>query len=503
MWTLADWSRDAKRVARLRDYAFPEQLAFIDDTAKRKSLLCPRRAGKSEADGLHLLIGALTYPETNHLYCGLTQGTCRSIMWPKLRELNSPKRRRFVEGTTEYRTVGLDLGIPLECFNESRLELRLENGSVIRMLGMDATEAQREKALGDHYKTVIGDEAASFRTDLKKMFETYLEPATMDDDGTIALTGTPDPDEARGFFYAVTEGKAAGWSRHNWSTLANPGTRAMYAKRLAQIHEKDPAYEETDEYRCMWQGLWPRKALGRVYQFAPEVNFIDHLPANIDERVIAIDLGWDNATAISEVGWSQDDPTLYVMQVVKLYAEDAMIDRIAARAHQIAAARGSYVRWTVDGANKTVVEELRRRYGLPLEATDKSTDTKAKSIRMFNTDLQRGKIRVLRGACADLVAEWAGTDEAGQEVTLGEGKGIVPLIWDKRAANARVPRREEDPRCANDASDSVLYAWRMSRAFMEVPPEDWAPPTDAEKMRQFWAEERERLGRETSAQDWG
>lgn len=461
-------------MSRIRDAMFPEQRAFVESKAWKKALLCSRRAGKSQAAALSLLRTALRHRGSVSRYLGLTRQTAKDIMWDTIKD--------WVER----------LRIPPPAFNESELSVRFHNGSTFRIFGMDATKKEASKALGGKFKEVHIDEAASFRIDLKGLVKAFIEPATMDpcpcgcgESGSIVLEGTPDPDEARGFFFEVTSGKEPTWELHSWGTADNPHMRQQYLAKLAELQAKDPLYLETDEAQCMYFGRWPQNATGLVYRFDRTRNLVDAPPPNITDRVISIDIGWNDASAIVEAGWVEGQQDLYLLHAEKSPA--MLLDELATRARAVEAHRpGTRTRWVVDGANKTAVMELRRRYGLPLHASEKQE--KNHWIRIMNTDLVRGRIRVVRGACLDLVVEWTGCDEDGRTV-----KDATPLVWDKRAQQARPPRMVEDQRCKNDASDAALYATRYARNFLEEPVEDVRPKTAEEKIAEFWGEERERL----------
>ena len=460
-------------MSRIRDAMFPEQRAFVESRSTKRALICSRRAGKSQAAALALLRTAVGHPGSVSRYLGLTRTTAKDIMWDTLKE--------WVD----------TIKIPGVRFGEVDLSVKFPNGSSFRIFGMDATTKEAKKALGGKFKQVHIDEAASFRIDLKGLVKTFIEPATMDpcpcgcgESGALLLEGTPDPDEARGFFFEVTTGKEPGWDVHSWSTAQNPHMRAQYLAKLAELEAKDPHYLESDEGRCMYLGQWPVNATGVVYRFDRARNLVDQAP-RITSRVISIDIGWNDASAIVEAGWADGDKDLYLLHAEK--SPEMLLDELAARARKVEAQRpGVPTRWVVDGANKTAVMELRRRYGLPLEASEKQE--KNHWIRMMNTDLVRGRVRVLRGACVPLVVEWTGCDEDGREV-----KDATPLVWDKRAQQARPPRMVEDPRCKNDACDAALYAFRYARNFLEEPAEVVRPQTDEERLAEFFAERRERL----------
>lgn len=436
---LAALARESAVYAR----GFREQIAFINDPARKKSLLCPRRAGKSECAGIYMVLECLRHAAVHCLYVGLTRDTAKDIMWDKLKAI-------LDESSVPYKA------------NETDLTITFDNRSRIKLFGLDAHEGMKAKVLGGKYRLVVLDEAASFRTDIKSLVKVHLKPALGDHNGTVVMMGTPDPDEALGFFYEVTEGippEAAGWSRHRWTTFANPYMADIRRAELEEIHEEDPLFEQTDAYRCMYLGEWPRDHKGRVYLFDRERNVTDAAPDDIYARVIGVDLGWTDDTAIVEVGWKHGDPTLYVLGGEKCphMLLDEISDRIKRRMQRLK----THTRVVVDGANQQVVQELRRRYGLPLENAEKSE--KVSNIRMLNTDMQRGRIQVVRGEASALVAEWTGADEDGREVA-----GATPLVWDARAMMGKVKRKVEDPRCPNHLSDCALYAFRASNAFREA-----------------------------------
>jgi hypothetical protein len=456
----------ARKLARVRAAAFSHQRAFIDDPSRLKALLCPRRAGKSEADALYLLETAYLRPGSRSRFLALTRQTAKDILWDKLKEIN----RRL--------DLGLDDG-----FNETELSLRVPNGSAIRLMGMDASETQAAKVLGGKYDLAILDEAASFRVDVRKLIKDFIKPATEDNLGTIVMTGTPDPDEARGFFYEVTTGKEADWSLHGWSTLDNPHMRENWQAALDKIKATDPLYMETDEYRCMYLGQWPRDAGGRVYRFDRERNLIDAADVpRITDRVIGVDLGWNDASAIVSLGWAEHAREVYVTHTEK--HTEMLLDDLAKRIHSVAQDGTGAVQYVIDGANKTAVMELRSRLGIPFIAADKHE--KNSWIRMMNTDYVRARIRVVQGACSDLVSEYTGADEQGIAI-----KDAKALVWDKRARAQRPPRLVEDPRCENHAADAALYAWRFSRNYLEEPVEEHKPQTAEDKVREFMRRRRE------------
>jgi len=156
-----------KRLAKRRggaqpnflDAKFAAQSAFISDPARMKVALCTRRSGKSYGAGLYLCKEAWETAGVSCLYLALTRDSAKKIMW---KDVLKPISRR----------LNLDAR-----FNESELTATLPNESVIYILGVDSTEEEKKKLLGQKYKLVIIDEAASFSVDLNELVYGVLKPA--------------------------------------------------------------------------------------------------------------------------------------------------------------------------------------------------------------------------------------------------------------------------------------------------------------------------------------
>lgn len=462
---IAEMARRQCVVEAIEAAAFEQQRAFVQDESPLVALLCPRRAGKSRAGALRLFRTAVKFPGSQSRYFGLTRQTSKDIMWDVLKQVNEE----------------LKIGA---AFNETELRTTLPNGSSFRLVGMDANEKERRKVLGGDLKDAILDEAASFHVDLRALIKDFIGPATIRQRGTIALTGTPDPDEARGFFYEVTTGKEPGWTPHSWDTLDNPYMREEWAAKLALITETDPAYLETPEFRCMYRAEWPDSPSGWVYQFNRTRNVIDatDLP-EIHHAVLGIDLGWKDDFALTLMGWNRHDKRIFILHTEK--APKKYLDHIAQRADVVASFVKCHVSRVIDGANQQVVQELRKRYKLNAENTDKAD--KAGLIRIMNTELMCGRVLAVRGwvdetghprGSTPLVVEWSGADEAGMAV-----KDATPLVWDRRAMQHRPPRLVEDSRCPNHAADAALYAFRYAWNYLGRSETQHVVPGTEEAMR--------------------
>jgi hypothetical protein len=126
-------------------------------------------------------------------------------------------------------------------------------------------------------------------------------------------------------------------------------------------------------------------------------------------------------------------------------------------------------RVVIDGANKQGVEHMRRVYQLPLEAAEKSG--KYDFIRMMNTDLQMGRIKVVRKECRPLIDEWRS------------------LEWDKRDPS------KENESIENHCADAALYGWRLARHYLAEPVKPKPAAVDSEEAFNQMMERRARPNR--------
>lgn len=407
------------------------------DPAKLKVVLCTRRSGKTYGAGLWLVEGAHLTPGSSSLYVALTRASAKRIMWRDV--LKVIDREKKLGGR----------------FNETELSVTFPNGSAIYLLGLDADEGEKEKALGQKFRRVAVDEAASYSIDLNELVFGVLKPAVADYRGEIALIGTPG-NFKRGLFFDLTKGQdpgasgtweAAGWSGHRWSAFDNPHIREKWVEEIADLKRMNPRIEETPLFQQHYLGRWVIDDTQLVYRYEPGRNdFGGKLPAFAGRGrwhyVLGIDLGFADSTAWSVCAYHDLDRTLYVVETDK--AERLDITDVAVRTRALAA-RYEFDALVVDGANKQAVEEMRRRHDLPLRAADKTG--KVDFIELMNGDFISGRIKLDPVRCAPLVEEYAG------------------LIWDERST-----KREEHPAAPNHVCDATLYAWRHCYAYLAQTP---------------------------------
>lgn len=460
---LAEVQRYASRPhLRLVDPKFTKQAAFIRSKAKLKAAKCTRRAGKSYGIGLALYKAAIDHPGSTSLYLALTRDSARNIMWNDVMKTIAKKH---------------DLGAD---FNETHLRVTLPNGSEIKLAGADASKEEMEKYLGGKYPLIVIDEAGSFKQDLRKLIYENLEPAVADYDGTIIVIGTPTA-LTQSFFFEVTqpqvERRERGWEVHEWNTFDNPYMDAKWRKIIDRKIAANPRVMETPAYRRMYLGEWVIDIDGLCYKYSHDRNFLQSLPTGDRYMtVLGVDLGYEDASAFVICQYSFVDKNLYIIDAYKQTNMD-----ITAVAERIKFLIQKYdpAKIVIDNAAKQSVEEMRRRFNLPLDPADKTG--KSDFIDIMSSELVAGVIKVLPGAEA-LSKEWGS------------------LIWDRDKLE-RTKKREEHPACENHLADAALYAWRYCYNYMS---QDDSPEikTDEQRVEEWFEQEAEKLHTDKNLPWW-
>lgn len=406
------------------DKCFKEQYDFIYDNSPLVAALCTRRAGKSYGVGEKLFKKCFDYPGSTVLYLALTRDSAKRIMWKDILPVIAAKYKiKYTPNITE-------------------LTYTIDNGSVIKLAGADATEKEREKFLGGKYSYCAIDEAGSFTYDLAQLIEEYLEPAVTDYDGSIDLIGTPTM-YWQGYFCKVTDEGEPGWKVHKWNTTSN---RYMphWDKRLKLLKERNPDIEQTPSYKRMYLGLWHKDTDVLIYKFVPTRNLCERLPdRKIDGQVLGIDLGFNDDTAYSLARWYQYNPNLYFIDSQKHKGQiiDDVVKTITRYMN-----RHDIAKIVIDNASKQFVESLKARnelYGVIIEAAVK-TD-KMNFIELMNSDFITGRIKLLNAETFELQKEYSNL--------IKDPKSDVPKELDS---------------CDNHLCDASLYAWRYARNYFSV-----------------------------------
>ena len=415
-------------------YCFDKQRSFIEDKAHFKAAFTTRRAGKSTAIGIYIVKTAMENPNCNLLYLGLSKETASRTL---RKDILNPILRHFKL-----------------IVNETEKKITFPNGAVLFIQGVNASDKELAKVLGQKYLLAFLDEAQSYTVDTKNLIYQSLGATIQDMQGTIVMTGTPT-DNTNSFFYEVTkqEGpRAPGWKVHEWNTFDNTVLQSdglsQADKARIQIQEfKDtlPNVEETDWFQQQYLGRWIIQNSLKVYKFNEQRNMIDpRQPFIKDDNlffILGIDFGATDASALTVLAYHRYDPNVFVLHSEK--HTDWSITDVANRIKDLNATY-HFSHMVGDSAAKQSILEIARHHGLPLKPTIKS-GTKRESVAIINADLITGNIKFDIKECPGLIKE------------------MERLIWDPKSVAEG--RYKELASLDNHECDAFNYAYHMSKHY--------------------------------------
>lgn len=231
------------------------------DRHRFRVLCCGRRWGKTTL-AIDQMKGCASIPNNRIAYIAPTYQQARDIAWEQLKN---------------------DCRQAADSINESRLEIKLVNGSLIILRGWEAIETLR----GQKFNLVVLDEVAMMRN-FELMWQEVIRPTLTDMKGEGLFISTP-----KGFnhFYDLfnTQEKDADYKSFHYTTYDNPHLPS---------EEIDKAKQELGEDRFAQEYLADfRKTQGLVYKdFDRDRHVFSELPSNIQvvDVLAGLDWGWTN-----------------------------------------------------------------------------------------------------------------------------------------------------------------------------------------------------------------
>lgn len=457
--------------SRIRASTHQKALDFIFDPARYISLLCNRGAGKTFDELCRLILAMMRGDRTsgkgaNCLYVAKNREQARGIVWSDLKEL--------------IFRLGFE---SLAKFDEVRSELRLCNGSWLKLLGFDERD-EIEKPRGKSWHEVAVDEAGSARTDLLARFiDEVIGPRLV---GALVLFGTPGY-LLEGMFYDASrpgsslhrpyaqrnEEFPAGWiwSSHAFSTKDGADAGIAAIAELHRIQLEDKAKKGYSDSNPKWlregMGQWAQDDTTSVYvyrayddqghefnQWTPEPSPLHatrwaRLPPGFDPKTwghaLVMDIGWKDAFALEAFAWSYTDPSRTMWHIGEFYktkqSTRAVATMLLGEGLSITKPGGvlgelgwpDFLVADCSGQGDRFVEDMRVEYGLIIKAIDKHPKYKDPAIEIVNADMFEARFKIMKGSA--LAAELVGL----QWVVDSNGK------------------RLENPRQPNHGCDALLY----------------------------------------------
>ena len=419
---------------------FAQQLDFIKDDSKRKILCLTRRSGKSYAVAIYLIYVALSYPGAKLIYINTTKGEAKNVMWHEI-----------------FETIFIKFNIKAELI-DSKNEIRLDNGSIVYLHGVDATPKEMNKLRGKKFHLAVVDECQNYTQDLRQLILQVLGPTLADLNATICLIGTPGNQMGEHYWWTLNRPDTTekGWKHFHWGWKDNPHVRVNMQKQVDEMLQHNPLIAKTPWFRQEYMGEWVPETDARVYK-SDGYNYVERLPDEFLRNatfLLSIDLGYHDATAFLVAAYNKRfNDKLYVLESIKhtrltITAVAQYIKEYMKKYHF----RSIYV----DAANKQAVEEMRQIHNLPLQAAEKLG--KEAHIALLNSDFITHNIFIHQPFNFSLIQE------------------LNTLIWDPKALLKG--NHKEDQTKENHLTDALLYAHHGSRHYWYKPKE---VPPDAEE----------------------
>ena len=241
----------------------PSQATVALNPKRFRVLCCGRRWGKTTL-AIDQMKGRASIPNSRVAYVAPTYQQSRDIAWEQLRN---------------------DCKNAAESINESRLEIRLVNGSQIVLRGWEAIETLR----GQHFDMIVLDEVAMMRNFWSNWNE-VIRPTLTDTKGEALFISTP-----KGFnhFYDLynTQDRDTDYQSFHFTSYDNIH---LPKEELDKAAKELPEDQYAQEYLADF-----RKTQGLVYKdFKREQHVYRDEPINVIERLVPIDWGYTNPTAI-------------------------------------------------------------------------------------------------------------------------------------------------------------------------------------------------------------
>lgn len=433
-----DAAKESKPV--LLDPNFPKQNNFIQDPARYISAQCSRRAGKTNGLCYRFHKSMDKYPKSQCIYLGLTLDSAKGAMWPAFEEFN----QRY------------NLGYE---FIESKKTIVHRNGSKLIIVGADMKNFIK-RLKGRKYPGVAIDESQDFGNHLESLIDDVLTPSIADyKDGWIAITGTPGP-VPRGYFFEVTCNKKFGFSHHGWTLYENPNMPSPQ-EFVADLIKRKEWTMDTPTLKREWLNQWVLDTNSLWVKYNEQLNHFDTLPVGHKwSHVMGVDIGFKDADAIAVLAWSETCPQTYLVHE-QITRKQGITDLVA----QIDELQKKYDVYKIvmdeGGLGKKIGEEIRKRFGCPLEPADKAN--KQDNVEFLNDDLRLGKFKA-KGASQ-----------------FAQDSYMVEIDWLKST-----PKRIQlKTTFHSDIIDAVLYAFRESYGYTHRP----TPPALIKGTKE-WAEQQ-------------
>lgn len=340
----------------------PSQSQIVRDLHRFRVVCCGRRFGKTTLAIDEIKACAAMRAGSRIAYIAPTFQQARDIAWQQLK--------------TDCKQAAAHI-------NETRLEIKLVNGSLIILRGWESIETLR----GQKFDLIVLDEVASMRN-FWLHWQEVVRPTLTDTKGQAIFISTP-----KGFnhfydLYNLRE-KDSDFASFHFTTYDNPHVPSEEVdKARAQLGDTRFAQEYMADFK---------KTEGLVYK---EFDRVTHLyteePYGIIEKIAGIDFGFTNPCAVIEL-WRDRSDCYWVEN--EFYETQRTDSQVA----EYVAAKG-FNKVYPDPESPAAIEELRKK-GVSIRDVIKGKDSIENGIRKVQDLLRAGKLKV-NARCVNTILEF-------------------------------------------------------------------------------------------------
>lgn len=395
---------------------------------QRDYVLCPdaictnhaaRRSGKSAGNVRRLARKAARHPNGLSFFGAKDLKTCKRIIGPTVREVSQ-----------EY-----DLGFQWSSQDNAFIA---PNGYQIWLIGL-SEDGEADKLRGAAHGLVEGviDECSTIPEDVLKyaVLDCAL-PALGENDGRLALSGTPGP-LMSGFFYEQCQAR----TNFHWDPRDNPFLRVPGQRFLEQALKNNPTWTwQTPTFQREYLGLWCEDRDMLVYPYAAARNLIyegSEFPSG--RTILGVDVGYEDGNGFC-VTRSQPphNPEIHVLRSYEKRGQK--LPALAAEIESLRRHYGVNYIFIDEGGIGLTVSKTLQDMGIPCQPTPKGL--KRPRIEVVRGGLSAGTIKVVRGQADTLTGEWG------------------MLVWNEKMTDV-------DERYSNECSDAAIYSILPHRGHYE------------------------------------
>lgn len=331
------------------------------DRHRFRVLCCGRRFGKTTL-AIDTMKGRAAIPNSRVAYIAPTYQQARDIAWAQLKN---------------------DCKQAADTINESRLEIRLVNGSLIILRGWEAIETLR----GQAFDLIVLDEVAMVRN-FWLNWQEVIRPTLTDTKGEALFISTP-----KGFnhFYDLynLQEEDADFKSYHFSTYDNDHI---------PVEEVDKARMELSSDRFAQEYLADfRKTEGLVYkEFERERHVFTQMPEMPVEIIAGVDFGFTNPCAIPNIEIDATDTWWITSEYYETGKTDTQV------AEFVSAKRYNQV--YPDPEAPAAIAEMRKR-GVNVRDVVKGKDSIKNGIDAVRERLKANKLKI-HVSCINTIMEF-------------------------------------------------------------------------------------------------